>query len=74
MHELVAALAGFADLLEEAVHGASRAEVLAFVQQGGLHGGRRTILESLFMQDGQHVGPFAGTERARGTGPLRQQV
>jgi hypothetical protein len=34
MNELIAALAGFSLLLEDAVHGANRAEVLAFVQQG----------------------------------------
>jgi hypothetical protein len=49
MHQLIAALAGFPCLFQEAVHRASRTEILAFVQQGGLHGGRRTILETLVM-------------------------
>jgi hypothetical protein len=31
MHELIATLAGFSDLFEEAVHGAGRTKVLAFV-------------------------------------------
>ncbi len=49
MNELIAALAGLPLLFEDAVHGANRAEVLAFVQQGGLHGRRGAVLESLFM-------------------------
>jgi len=49
MNELIAALAGFSLQLEDAVHGANRAEVLAFVQQGGLHGCGRAVLKSLFM-------------------------
>src|SRR6266542_2502045 len=73
MHELITALAGFSGLFEEAVHGAGRTEVLAFVQQGGLYGGWRTILKTLIMQDGQHVGPFARAERACGAGPLRHR-
>ena len=51
MDELIAALASFSLLLEDAVHGANRAEILAFVQQGSLHGCRRAVLESLFMED-----------------------
>jgi hypothetical protein len=50
MNELIAALAGFSLLVEDAVHGASRAEVLAFVQQGGLHGCRRAVLESFLVE------------------------
>ena len=49
MNELVAALAGFSLVFEDAVHGAGRAEVLAFVQQGGLDGCGGAVLESLFM-------------------------
>jgi hypothetical protein len=49
MNELIAALPGLSLLLEDAVHGAGRAEVLAFVQQGGLNGGGGAVLESLFM-------------------------
>jgi hypothetical protein len=58
MNELIAALAGLALVFEDAVHGAGRAEVLAFVQQGGLNGCGRTVLKSLFVQDGQHIGAF----------------
>jgi hypothetical protein len=66
MNELIAALAGLSLLLEDAVHGAGRAEVLALVQQGGLHGCGGAILESLFMQDGQHTGAFGRTEGPSG--------
>jgi hypothetical protein len=40
------------------------AEVLAFIQQGGLKGRGRTVLESLFAQDVQDTGAFDGTEGA----------
>jgi len=73
MYELVAALAGLPFLFEDAILGAGRAEVLVFVQQGGLNGGWGTVLESLFMQDGQHTGSFVRTERPSGSRPLRQQ-
>jgi hypothetical protein len=49
MHELIAALAGLPFLLEDAVHSADRTEVLAFIEQGGLHSGRGAVLESLLM-------------------------
>jgi len=71
MNELIAALAGFSLLLEDAVHGANRAEVLAFVQQGGLHGRRRAVLKSLFVEDSQHPGAFGLTEGTSGCRPLR---
>ena len=71
MNELVAALAGFPLLLEDAVHGANRAEVLAFVQQRSLRGCRRAVLESLFMEDQQHRGTLGLTERPSGSRPLQ---
>jgi hypothetical protein len=49
MNELVAALARLALVFQNAVHGAGRAEVLAFVQQGGLNGCGRTVLKPLFV-------------------------
>jgi hypothetical protein len=49
MNQLIASLAGFPLLLEDPIHGASRAEVLTFVQQGGLHGCWRTVLKSFLM-------------------------
>jgi hypothetical protein len=54
MDELIAALARLPLLFEDAVHGACRTEVLAFVQQGGLHNCRRAVLEPLFMEDLQY--------------------
>jgi hypothetical protein len=71
MHELIAAFAGFPLFFQDAIHGPSGAIVVTFVQQGGLHGRRRTILKSLFMQDGQHAGAFVRAEGARGSGPIR---
>jgi hypothetical protein len=73
MNELIAALARLSLLLEDAVHGARRAEVLAFVQQGGLHGCRRAVLESLFMEDLQYRLAFGLTEGTGGSRPLRWQ-
>jgi hypothetical protein len=64
MNELIAALAGFSLPVEDAVHGANRAEVLAFIQQGGLHGCRRAVLESLFVEDQQHRGALCLSEGA----------
>ena len=49
MDELIATFAGLSLLLEDAVHGADRTEVLAFVEQGGLHGGGGAVLEALLM-------------------------
>ena len=50
VHELIPPFAGLAFLFEEdAVHGASGAIVVTFVQQGGLHGCRRAVLKTLFM-------------------------
>jgi hypothetical protein len=51
MYELIAALARLPLLFQDAVHGASRAEIPAFVQQGGLHSRRRAVLESVFMKN-----------------------
>src|ERR1035437_8993649 len=73
MNKLVAALARFALVFEDAVHGAGRAEVLAFVQQGGLDGGGGAVLKSLFVQDGQHTGAFDWTEGTSGGRPHRWQ-
>ena len=47
MGELIAALARGAVLFQDAIHGARGAEILAFIEQGGLNGGRRAILEAL---------------------------
>jgi hypothetical protein len=73
MNELIATLAGFPLLLEDTVHGANRTQVLTFVQQGGLHGRRRAVLESLFMEYPQHSGALGLTEGASRRGPLQWQ-
>src|SRR5205085_360813 len=67
MHELIAALTRFALLLQDAIHGARRAEVLAFVKQGGLHGGRGAVLEALFMEDLQNRLALGLAEGASGS-------
>ena len=64
MNELIAAFARLALLFEDAVHGADRAEILAFIEQGGLDGGGRAILESLFMQTASTVARSAGRKSA----------
>src|ERR1019366_804837 len=73
MDELIAALARLPLLFEDAVHGARRAEVLAFVQQSSLHGCRRAVLEPLFMEDLQYRLALGLTEGARGRCPLYWQ-
>src|SRR5450631_1452052 len=62
MNELIAALARFSLLLKDAIYGANRAEVPAFIQEGSLHGCRRAVLEALFMEDRQYTGAFGRTE------------
>ena len=64
MGELIAALASFTLLRQEPVHGADGAVIAALVQQRGIDGGGRTILESFFMQAAQHGFPLRRTERA----------
>src|ERR1035441_5816357 len=73
MDELIAALARFPLLFQDAVHGACRAEVLTFVQQSGLHGCRRAVLESLFMEDLKHRVALGLTEGTSGSRPLYWQ-
>jgi hypothetical protein len=51
MNEWIATFAGFSLLLQNAVHGSGGAKVLSFVQQGGLDGGGRAVLEAFPMQD-----------------------
>src|ERR1019366_9368373 len=45
MGQLVAAFAGFAPPLEQAIQGADRAELLPFIEQRGINSGWRAILE-----------------------------
>src|ERR1019366_5471448 len=64
MGELIAALASFTLLRQEPVHGADGAVIATLVQQRGIDGGGRAILESFFMQAAQHGFPLRRTERA----------
>src|ERR1019366_709042 len=68
MGELIAALASFTLLHQQTVHGADGAVIPALVQQRGIDGGGRAILESFFMQAAQHGFPLRPTERAGGYG------
>jgi hypothetical protein len=52
--ELLAAFADFAVLTKDAVHGADRAVVDAFIEQTGVDLGRRLICEARRMQQIQH--------------------
>src|SRR3954447_10795196 len=70
MNKLIATLTRFSFLFQNPVYGADRAEILALIQQGGLHGGRRAVLETLFMKDSQLVGAFLRTESPSGKWPL----
>src|ERR1035441_10296667 len=64
MGELIAALTSFTLLRQQPVHGADGVVVVALVQQRGIDGGGRAILESFFMQAAQHGFPLRRTERA----------
>ena len=50
MSELIAALARGAVLSQDPIHGSCRAQILAFIEQGGLNGGRRRILKARGME------------------------
>ena len=69
MPQLIAPLANFLGLMQDAVHRADRAEVRVFVEQGGVNLGRRAIDEPLAVQRVEHRLPLRGTQRARWRGP-----
>jgi hypothetical protein len=50
MSQLIAALAGLAALFEQAIHGANRAVILAFIEQGRINSGWRAVLKTLFVK------------------------
>jgi hypothetical protein len=54
MAELFAAFADFAVLSKNAIHGADRAVVDAFIEQTGVDLGRRLVCEARCMQQIQH--------------------
>jgi hypothetical protein len=65
MSALVPAFACFPPLFQYPVHGTGGAAIDAFIQQSGLHGSRRAVLESFFMQMRQHRFAFGCTQRTR---------
>jgi hypothetical protein len=65
MGKLVAALARFAFLFEQAIHGADRAVILPFIEQRRINSGGRTILESFSMQMRQDRFAFRWSKSAR---------
>ena len=66
MTELIAALAKLAGLLEDAVYGADRAQVSAFVQRGGEDLCRWLVTEALRIQDLKDPLVFGRRQGARG--------
>ena len=63
MNELIAAFARGAVLIQDPIHGSRRAQILAFIQQSGLNGGGRAILEALGVEQGAHRFALFGTQR-----------
>src|SRR5438067_11082499 len=74
MNELIAAFAALSLLLQNAIHGSGGAEILSFVQQGGLDGGGGAVLEALMMEDVQHMGAFISTESTGRDRPLPWRI
>src|SRR4030067_333401 len=58
MPPLVASLADFLVCLQDAVHSAPVAQVLAFIQQLGIHLAWGVVLEALTVEHFTHLGPF----------------
>ena len=65
MGELIAALARFAFLFEQAIHGANRAEILSFIEQRRINSGGRAILEAFSVQMRQDRFAFRWSKSAR---------
>ena len=64
MAQLVAAFVDFMVVIEEAVHGADRAEVDALVEQGGVDFGRGKVGEARLAQKVEHGLAFGGAQGA----------
>src|SRR6266436_1426676 len=62
MRQLIAALAHLAVLFKQAIHGANRAVILAFIEQRRINSGWRAILEAFFVQTRQDRLPFRWAE------------
>src|ERR1019366_3227821 len=72
MNDLIAALAGLSLILQDAVHGANGAMILALIEHRGVNRGGRRVLKTLLMKTGQYCFPFGLTEstsRCRPRGP-----
>jgi hypothetical protein len=65
MDKFVSALPYLALALENPVHGANRAMILALIEQRGVNRGRRAILKPLLMQTRQHRFSFLRNQRPR---------
>lgn len=68
MDALFPAVAGFARMLEDPVHRADGTQKLTFIQQGGLHGGRRAILKTFLMQTSSTLARSASDSARAGEG------
>jgi hypothetical protein len=64
MGELVATFPGLAPLCQQAVHGADRAVVLPFIEQGRVNRGGRAILKAFSVEMGQDRRAFRRTQGA----------
>ena len=72
MAELLAAFADFAVLAEDAIHGADRAVVDAFIEQAGVDLGRRLVGEARRVQQIQHRPAVAGRSTPVPASPSRR--
>src|SRR5260370_12813187 len=72
MRQLIATLAGFAALLEQAIHGPDRTVILPFIEQSGINSGGGAILEAFFVQTNQDRFAFHPMEGACPRTPRRR--
>jgi hypothetical protein len=64
MGQLVAAFAGFTLGGEQAVHGADRAVILSFIEQGRINSGGRAILKPFFVEISEDLLAFRRSKGA----------
>jgi hypothetical protein len=69
MPELIAPLAHFLSIIQQAVHRANRAQITVFVEQRGVNLGGRLIDEPLGVQRAEHDLPLLGRKGSRRRGP-----
>ena len=72
MPKLIPPLAHFLMSRQQAIHSPLGAQVSAFVEQRGVHFGRRQIHEPWLVQHGEDIGPLAST-KGTGRGPAKRQ-